>query len=113
MWVFTLDGFFSAVAHTEDSAMLLIRARDEGDIKRLRDALLDYDTVPDIEHTPNADYAWRMVVPREVFGVYLQDTANELVYPNFKQAVHDRYGYARAHLYGRVWLTMLGLQHEQ
>ncbi len=36
--------------------------------------------------------------------------AKEIDYPNFKNAVAERQGTGRAHVYSDVWVTLLGLQ---
>lgn len=39
MWIFTKDGFFSAVEHRDNSDLLMIRARCREDIERLAECL--------------------------------------------------------------------------
>lgn len=106
MWVFTRDGFYSAVADKRDPSTLMIRARDEGDIAALAARCGTTWT-----HTPDADYAYRTVVKRAVFGRYLAHEAETLDYDNFKSMVMKRIGVARERLYADVWSVLrAGLQ---
>ncbi len=111
MWTFTIDGFYSVVQDRDDPGTLIVRARDEGDIRKFALAvapLMPYQ--PRVMHTPMADYAWRIPVPRSVWADYLTSAAFDLNYTNFKEAVAARAKPGRAGLYARVWATMLELQ---
>jgi hypothetical protein len=113
MWVFTTDGFYSVVEHREHPSLLLVRARDEGDLQRLRKHLVTtHGLSATIQHTPDGDYAWRMTVPRDLWTSYLQDAVEAIEYRNFKDAVTLRQGWQRSSLYHNVWATMMQLQHE-
>ncbi len=112
MWVFTTDGFYSAVQDRNNPDWLVVRCRTEEDARRLRD-WLERNTVVWTEpaHTPNADYAWRLSVRKTDFAEYLVAAIQAIDYPNFKNAVGVRQGYERAHVYGEVWADLLELQH--
>jgi hypothetical protein len=112
MWVFTLDGFFSIVAHTELPNHLLVRARDRDDIQRLAGWLARQGHPVEPRHTPEGDYAWRLVAPRALVARYLATTVADIDYPNFKNAVAKQRGHDRAVIYSQVWLDMLALQPE-
>ena len=60
MWLFTTDGFVSAVAHRNKPGMLLVRARRS---EHLRAMLPDVQ----VECTPGADYRFRAEVPRAMW----------------------------------------------
>jgi len=109
MWVFTTDGFYSVVAHREDKDMLMVRCRAEADAKALAKRLTTIMPAA-ILHTPEADYAWRLVVPRVVWAWYLSKFVADLDYPNFKDAVAERQGRSRADVYHDVWATMAEVQ---
>jgi hypothetical protein len=112
MWVFTIDGFYSAVEHRDDRAMLMVRCRSKADADRLAIRLLNVmSTPPEVRHTPEGDYAYRVSIPREAWAWYLWQSSFDIDYPNFKDAVYERRGGRRAHLYGDVWATMLALQY--
>ena len=106
MWVLTPRGFFSVVEDREDAHFLIVRSRVRSDLDHLRDLL------PDLRpwHDPAADYTWRARVERHQWAFALGMMAGEIDYPNFKDAVADRQGSARARLYGRVWSVLLELQ---
>lgn len=108
MWVFTTFGFFSIVAHRERKGCLLVRARCEEDIRAFRTACSG--RVGRIQHTPDADYAYRLVVRSGVVADLLYETVEAIDYDNFKNAVMVEQGPRRAHLYREVWTVMLRLQ---
>ena len=102
MWLMTTRGFYSAVQHRDDPTKVMIRARCVEDI----DALAEL--IPDAEpyHTPNADYAWRIVTSASNWVGALTTMALEVDYPNFKNAVKSPKHHAA---YSSVWGTMLRL----
>lgn len=108
MWVFTTFGFFSIVAHRTRPMDVLIRARDRSDLRALVKRLPKPH--PRIHDTPGADYAFRAIVPRDAIGTRLNETAADLNYDNFKNAVSKEQGPRRAHLYHDVWEALLPLQ---
>jgi len=82
MWIFTKDGFFSAV-HDKYCGKdeLMIRARAEKDLERLRFAL---DVDEQILHISHADYAWRMKVTKSKWATYVYICASAIDYSNVK-----------------------------
>ncbi len=106
MWLFTTIGFFSVVADRGDPDRVLVRARSREDIEALRRHL------PEIEPftEPGADYRWRAFVARADWVRAVAELAAEIDYDNFKNAVADRQGRERSHLYMEVWQAMLKLQ---
>jgi len=112
MWVFTVDGFYSAVAHRDQPNTLIVRCRTEFDALGLRNWLrMYYESDVEVQHTPKADYAYRLLVSQAAFGHYLSVRALTIDYPNFKEAIAKRSGTKRARIYADVWLAMLKLQH--
>jgi hypothetical protein len=109
MWLFCKQGFFSVVRHSHRPGHLLVRARLGEDIDRLA-ALLSEQTgrpfTPLV--TPDADYRYRLEVPRDDFARAMVRLVEDLDYPNFKLAVHG--DPARDRAYGRVWSIMGELQ---
>lgn len=79
MWVFTSEGFVSAVAHSEKPDTLLVRARDEGSLLSLVEA-----TGATLRHTPSNDYPYRIEVLRTAYSAWLADRASDLDYTNYK-----------------------------
>lgn len=93
MWIFAADSFISAVEHRSDANYLMIRARDKKSLENLvagsqmaghaeGEVGLKYE---DIYTEKNSDYAWRVVVSKATFAIYMQfEILNFLTYPNFK-----------------------------
>jgi hypothetical protein len=83
MWISLNDGFLSVVADENDPLRLLIRARRQIDLAKFvgTDVQLDY--------TPNADYAWRTFISREVFKELMVDRIDGINYTNFKNSVKN------------------------
>ena len=108
MWLFLIDGFYSVVADRNNPDNLLVRARDDGDAQRMADLLTDASRKPVlVVPTPNHDYAFRMIVHRDVFARVLGDIARDISYDNFKDEVHQVRGFARSSIYSRVWSFMI------
>lgn len=109
MWLATTRGFYSVVAHREQDDVLLVRARNRGDIYALA------ELIPSLRprRTPKADYLWRAEVSRTEFERALPALVAEIDYPNFKDAVKARQGKARASIYTRVWGVLLGLERRR
>lgn len=105
MWIFCKDGFFSAVEHRSDDSKVMVRARLKRDITRLAKRFK-----AKVIELPNRDYAYRIVIDKTDWATYAANTAAEIDYDNFKNAVHD--GTARDHAYMRVWSAMYQLQLE-
>lgn len=107
MWLFTTIGFFSVVADPDHPDTLKVRARARADLEALRDRHL-----PDLEivETDHTDYRFRAFVHRDEWAHAARALAADIDYPNFKSAVGQRQGAARAKRYGEVWRVMYGLQ---
>lgn len=101
MWVFTKNGFFSAVAHRDRPGFLLVRARFAGDLERLCKA---HDIKPEVRETPDADYRFRMDFDRNTWAWVMEGESECIDYPNFKAAVHD--GTERDWAYMGCWNAM-------
>lgn len=101
MWVCISDAFLSIVHKDCAADELLVRARRQGDIKKL---------IPDAKEvkTIGNDYLYRAVVKREVVAAALAKLALETIdYDNFKNTVRDN----KLHnAFNRVWHVMVGLQ---
>lgn len=107
MWIFTTLGFFSVVAHRDDDAMVLVRARAREDLEALRDRHL---AGHDILEWEGSDYRFRLLASRDDWARVAGELAAGIDYANFKDAVGERQGASRARLYSRVWQTMFALQ---
>ncbi len=92
MWIFTKNGFISAVVNKDEPNSILVRARKEGDLRAFvahTHSRLRLETK--IVHTPDADYAWRVAMPRTQFERAVAGEAEAVDYPNFKNAVGTHY----------------------
>jgi hypothetical protein len=112
MWLFSKQGFFSVVRHVHLPDHLLVRARLREDADRLARLLAETAGRPFTPLvTPNADYRYRLEVPRADFARVMVRLVEELDYGNFKLAVHG--DPARDRAYGRVWSIMAELQEDE
>ena len=111
MWMYTKDGFFSAVQDRGDDGRILVRSRIKEDIEKLA-SYLD-EARPDNKHeilvTPDGDYGFRMSVLRAEWKCYLHESVSDLDYFNFKSEVHGEPD--RDQAYMQVWSAMNDLQH--
>jgi hypothetical protein len=113
MWTFTTDGFYSTVQDRNDKSRLVVRCRTKVDALNLVEWLGDHDiTAITMAHTPDADYEWRLFIPRHAWAMYLIDATQHLDYPNFKNAVAERQGLERADIYHDVWQVMWEFQED-
>jgi len=102
MWLFTTFGFFSIVEKPWDrkSKTLTVRARVRSDLEALSDRYLSGTTR--IIESPDADYPFRMQVPRSEVIKSWQIIIGDLKYENFKNAAGKRQGPAREKIYHGV-----------
>ena len=106
MWIFSTDGFFSAVQHNEQPNVLLIRSRCRTDLENL---LAKIGGTAEIVELENADYRFRVFVDREDWQRYVSEAAASIDYPNFKNTIQDD---DRHDAYMRVWAAMYQLQEK-
>ncbi len=99
MWIFHTEGLLSIVENRNDKKLLLVRARRPEHITKV------FPHAKPI-HTPNADYHWRISVPRsEVQAVMIQMLGN-IDYDNFKDAANPML----KTVYSNVWVDGLALE---
>ena len=67
MWVFTIDGFYSAVQHRDQADSLTVRTRDREDMVRMQQRV--GNDAP-ISHTPHRDYAYRITLSKAGWAAY-------------------------------------------
>jgi hypothetical protein len=102
MWLFSVEGFVSIVAHRDDPKTVLVRGRSRADVEAVARRL----GVKSIVETPQADYPFRVVARRAQIAKLMADLVREIDYPNFKNEVAERQGDEREHLYHEVWGVM-------
>ena len=98
MWIFTTEGFISAV-YKHDAVQ--VRARDH---KSLED--LATHCASEIKHTPVADYPYRLETDRDHLATWLTKQAQLRDYSNFKTEVEDIRGFEFAAPLHKVWDVM-------
>ena len=113
MWLYLKTGFYSIVHKPpckEDE--LLVRVRSKVDIEKLQKQLkTKYQFDGEIIDSPQADYAYRMIVPREIFASFIANAAMELDYDNFKNTIRGK-DYQRHDAYMRCWEAMYEWQRD-
>ncbi len=108
MWLFTKFGFFSVVQKDGDRD-LTVRARVKEDLENLKDKYLP--NMSKIVVGAGTDYPFRAKVSRAELAEAIKQIAMDIDYSNFKDAVNDMQGTARANTYLRVWSSMLTLDY--
>lgn len=79
MWLFTETGFLSAVRHSENPDVLIVRARDEESLRGLSEA-----AQTQIVATPEHDYPFRTMVSKDLFAEWVLEQVSNLDYTNYK-----------------------------
>ena len=108
MWVFTKDGFLSAVQHN-DRARMRIRARRRDDLER---AFPGTSIIDMAESGGQFDYRWHLDVARGEWVDYLVESAMDIDYTSHAKEAMTRGGQDRE-MYSAlldVWTTMYRLQ---
>ena len=114
MWIFTREGFFSAVQSPEycTDDELAVRGRSRQDLEALVRWLGARGPALEIIETPEADYRWRVILARSRWSDYVHQAAEAIDYPNFKGATTggDR---LRHDAYFGCWKSLWEWQHRQ
>ena len=111
MWLFTNIGFFSAVLEGSDEPRIVVRVRVREDLSRLIGLYLKSRSVEIVE-LENRDYPYRIFLSQAEWARIVSELAEDIDYGNFKDSVAKQDGHTRAHIYGRVWQSMLGMESE-
>jgi len=104
MWIFTQDGFISAVDNGHVPGKLAVRARDKQSLAMLADI-----AQTEIVESKKTDYPYRVFVTREQLSEFLVANVDTIDYGNFKSRVYDTRGPEFAHACGDVWAAMLAV----
>lgn len=116
MWLFTEDGFFSAVLEErgKHAGRIAIRARCRDDLVRLVEKYGgDMPNATAISETPKnvvADYRYRIWLPRGEFALVCAEVALAVEYGNFKSRVAQVLGPDREKPLHEIWSVMAELQ---
>lgn len=109
VWIFKNDAFVSLVEDRDDEDYLWVRGRIPGDVERFL-GLTGAEGFS-VERTPNADYLFRLKVPRDVVAMAIVDGAKCIDYPNFKNSIPTgKAGDRRHDFYLKVWNAMMAYQ---
>lgn len=127
MWIFTTEGFISAVQDRKDEDKVVVRARDKKSLEAMlqtielageainRDAA---DGVEPVEFGPyeivtglGTDYRWRVSgIDKGTFALFMQfEIMNFLGYSNFKDALTKSRGRVFHDAAMSVWVDMLAV----
>src|SRR5687767_11117776 len=92
MWLFTKYGFFSVVSARDSSggvdiATLQVRARLRGHLVSLIER---FELAAEVVETRDADYRFRILVPKTTWSTVAGELATEINYANFKGEVARR-----------------------
>jgi hypothetical protein len=114
MWIFTTDGFLSAVRDNLEPGNVLVRFRTRDHAERilLRAYPGSRGRRPEIQETPPPkDYRWKISMPSGRFNILLCNLSEELMqYDNFKDACHRKHPNDNLHHLHRVWGVMNSVQ---
>lgn len=102
MWVFTQDGFISAVDNNQVHGKLAVRARDKKSLE-----LLSEMTGQPIVELKYSDYEYRVYVTRDEFTQFMVSQIDRLTYGNFKNRIWQTRGDVFHDACSEVWETML------
>jgi len=102
MWVFTQDGFVSAVDNGQSPGKLTVRSRDRESLELLSDI-----TGSAIVELPGRDYEYRVYVTRDEFSNWLTSHVDHLDYRNFKNRIAATRGDVYHEACADVWGAML------
>jgi hypothetical protein len=74
MWLFTTEGFFSAVSDRNDEGTIIVRSRVRDDAARLVNAV----GVGRVIETRDSDYRFRVGLPRAAWVAYVAAAAEAI-----------------------------------
>jgi hypothetical protein len=102
MWLFTDNGFVSAIRYDQNKPEITVRARDKQSLEELVT-----QTGAEIISLTKTDYPYRIIIDETHWSSYVADKAMNIDYNNFKNRVYQTRGKDFAHLLSEVWGVML------
>lgn len=102
MWVFLTDAMFSIVENRNDPTELMVRARLPGDLER-------HFPEAEVLELEQADYRFRVFVPRQLVEEKILEQVKAIDYPDFKSQIAPD-DTVRRMAYQRVWSVMNNAQ---
>ena len=107
MWVFTKEGFFSAVWDKYCRGdEVMIRSHSKDDLCRLAKRIIGYCDEKQIFAAEDADYRYRIKMPKTVWSEYLADSALQIDYPSVKKNIIPDNDPLRKDAYYQLWETL-------
>jgi hypothetical protein len=100
MWIFHTEGLLSIVEDRNDKGFLMVRARKSEHITKVFSRALP-------KYTPNADYHWRVSLPRHEVALVIAQSLDDINYDNFKNAANPQL----QAVYHDVWADGLRLEN--
>jgi hypothetical protein len=102
MWLATQHGFFSIVQ--KPAGQFHVRARCKPDLESLI-TLTGLDV--QLHHTPDGDYAWRIVLRQPEVLTVMAALATSIDYSNFKTRIHEKPDQQdKLPIYSQFWSQM-------
>jgi len=111
MWIFSKDGFFSAVQkpHQKNTNMITVRSRDKKDLLNfLREVGLPRT---EILMAAGTDYEYRVEVSKGTWSEYLKVLTEDINYDNFKHEIQLQNA-ERSRIYSDVWCNLLRISRQ-
>lgn len=102
MWIFTVDGFFSAVLD-KGTRKLVVRARFKEDLEKIMERL---GATKVIDTSKYRDYPYRILTTNGAWARYVAECAEAIDYSNFKDRVLPKASRDRDARYHKVWAAM-------
>ena len=115
MWLATTSGWFSVVVDARHEGMMLIRARCASDVAHLyRDHHEALPSLTEPTSDESRDYRWRISISRADWLVLAARLADQVIYGNFKKAVHEQKGQEnKSAAYLQVWRALYEVQQRE
>lgn len=107
MWIFTENGFISAVRKSDNTDVLTVRARDAKSLAELAEL-----TQQPIAKSPSGDYPYRIFVKPDALADWAKHQVELIDYNNFKNRVAVTRGYGFVSALHDVWSAMLAVEDD-
>jgi hypothetical protein len=107
LWIFTKDGFYSAVFDKYcNRGELMVRSHCKDDLCRLSKKLQGYCDDSQILEIEHADYQYRMKIKKHMWADYLTNCALDIDYADVKQSIIPAGEDLRKDAYYQVWVAL-------
>ena len=103
MWVFTKDGFFTAVFKECRKDEIMIRAKSKSDLRAM---LKKIDQDRPVQETSESPYRFFVILEKSLWIQYLSDYVQHLDYASVRDHIVSKADVDRQKAYQSVWATM-------